>query len=51
MGAELKTIKAKYRYLLHEAIGNKAISFVGTNGVQMGWLALQADMLAEDCFL
>lgn len=32
----------------HDAIGNKAIAFVGTSGVQMGWLALQADMLAED---
>lgn len=32
----------------HMAIGNKAIAFVGTSGVQMGWLASQADMLAED---
>ena len=32
----------------HEAIGNKAIAFVGTSGLQMGWLASQADMLAED---
>ena len=32
----------------HEAIGNKAVAFVGTSGVQMGWLASQADMLAED---
>ena len=32
----------------HAAIGNKAIAFVGTSGVQMGWLASQADMLAED---
>ena len=32
----------------HNAIGNKAIAFVGTSGVQMGWLASQADMLAED---
>lgn len=23
----------------HDAIGNKAIAFVGTSGVQMGWLA------------
>ena len=36
----------------HDAIGNKAIAFVGTSGVQMGWLASQADMLAEDwCFV
>ena len=32
----------------HDAIGNKAVAFVGTSGVQMGWLASQADMLAED---
>lgn len=32
----------------HEAIGNCALAFVGTSGVQMGWLASQADMLAED---
>ena len=32
----------------HEDIGNKAIAFIGTSGVQMGWLASQADMLAED---
>lgn len=33
---------------VHDAIGNKAIAFVGTSGVQLGWLASQADMLAED---
>lgn len=32
----------------HDAIGNQAIAFVGTSGVQMGWLASQADMLSED---
>lgn len=32
----------------HQAIGNKAIAFIGTSGVQLGWLASQADMLAED---
>ena len=32
----------------YEAIGNKAIAFIGTSGIQMGWLASQADMLAED---
>ena len=35
----------------HDNIGNKALAFVGTSGVQMGWLASQADMLADDwCF-
>ncbi len=32
----------------HEAIGNAALAFVGTSGVQIGWLASQADMLAND---
>ena len=32
----------------HDAISNQAIAFVGISGVQMGWLASQADMLAED---
>lgn len=32
----------------HDAIGNKALAFVGTSGVQIGWLASQADMLADD---
>ena len=32
----------------HDAIGNNALAFVGTSGVQLGWLASQADMLAED---
>lgn len=35
----------------HDAIGNQAIAFVGTSGVQMGWLASQADMLADDWIL
>ena len=32
----------------HNNIGNAAIAFVGTSGVQLGWLASQADMLADD---
>ena len=32
----------------HDAIGNADFAFVGTSGVQMGWLASQADMLADD---
>ena len=35
----------------HEAIGNKAIAFVGTSGVQLGWLASQSDMLSDDWFI
>lgn len=32
----------------HDAMGNKAIAFIGTSGVQLGWLASQADILSED---
>ena len=32
----------------HDAIGNNAIAFVGTSGVQLGWLASQSDMLSND---
>lgn len=34
----------------HDAIGNKAIAFAGTSGIQIGWLVSQADMLAEDWY-
>jgi len=32
----------------HDAIGSNAIAFVGMSGTQIGWLASQSDMLAED---
>lgn len=32
----------------HDDILDHALAFVGTRGVQIGWLASQADMLAED---
>lgn len=32
----------------HEQLGNHVLVFHGTSGVQVGWLASQADMLAED---
>lgn len=47
-GISYKTADNKIVNCEHDAIGNKAIAFVGTSGVQMGWLAFQADMLAED---
>lgn len=43
INADHKIINVK-----HCNIGNKALAFVGTSGVQMGWLASQADMLADD---
>lgn len=32
----------------HDDIGSRALAFFGTRGVQVGWLASQSDMLAED---
>lgn len=32
----------------HDDIMDRALAFVGTRGVQIGWLASQADMLSED---
>lgn len=43
-----KNAKGELVNVNHEAIGNEAIAFVGTSGVQLGWLASQSDMLAED---
>ncbi|MGE1061203.1 DUF2829 domain-containing protein [Megasphaera paucivorans] len=38
----------KMQNVNHDQMGNKAIAFVGTSGIQLGWLASQADMLADD---
>lgn len=32
----------------HKEMGNKAIAFNGTSGIQLGWLASQSDILSED---
>lgn len=32
----------------HVSMGNQAIVFVGTQGIQIGWLASQSDMLSDD---
>lgn len=47
-GISYKTVNDEVVSCEHDAIGNKAVAFVGTSGVQMGWFASQADMLAED---
>lgn len=47
-GISYKTANGEVVNCEHDAISNKAVAFVGTSGVQMGWLASQADMLAED---
>ena len=35
----------------HEDIGSQALVFVGTRGRQVGWLASQSDMLADDWYI
>ena len=35
----------------HQDIGSAALVFVGTRGRQVGWLASQADMLADDWYI
>lgn len=35
----------------HETMGNDAVAFVGTSGVQLGWLASQADLLSNDWYI
>ena len=35
----------------HMDIGSKALVFVGTRGRQVGWLASQSDMLADDWYI
>lgn len=35
----------------HKDMGSRAIVFNGTSGTQVGWLASQADMLAEDWYV
>ena len=37
--------------IMHKDIGNNAIAFIGTSGIQLGWLASQADMLANDWYI
>lgn len=32
----------------HKDVGSACLAFNGTRGVQLGWLASQSDMLAED---
>ena len=46
-----KTHAAEVINANHCNIGNKALAFVGTSGVQLGWLASQADMLADDWYI
>lgn len=48
IGISYKNLNNEIINVEHETIGNNAIAFVGTSGVQLGRLASQADMLSED---
>lgn len=50
-GISYKSINGEVVNAEHRAIGNAALAFVGTSGVQLGWLASQADMLADDWYI
>ena len=39
------------RHVCHQDIGSTALVFVGTRGRQVGWLASQSDMLADDWYI
>ena len=43
-----KNVDGEIININHKTIGNKAIAFIGTSGVQIGWLASQSDMLSDD---
>ena len=43
-----KNVDGEIININHKTIGNKAIAFIGTSGVQIGWLASQPDMLSDD---
>lgn len=43
-----KNAKSEIVNANHDVMGSKALAFVGTSGVQLGWLATQSDMLSDD---
>lgn len=43
-----KNVRGEIVNAYHNDIGSRCLAFVGTSGVQLGWLASQSDMLAED---
>lgn len=45
------TCDGKDQWTFHEDIDGMALVFVGTRGTQVGWLASQADMLADDWYI
>ena len=43
-----KNVDGEIINISHKTMGNKAIAFIGTSGIQIGWLASQSDMLSDD---
>lgn len=43
-----KNLRGEIVNARHDDIGSADLAFVGTRGVQLGWLASQSDMLADD---
>ncbi|MBQ1509685.1 MAG: DUF2829 domain-containing protein [Selenomonadaceae bacterium] len=50
LNIDYTNLDGKYFHAHHSDIGSKAIALVGTRGKQIGWLASQADMLADDWY-
>ena len=46
-----QTTDDEFTAVRHEDIGSEAICFAGTRGRQIGWLASQSDMLADDWYV
>ena len=51
LGRSFSTTDGTSDYAIHRDIGSTALVFVGTRGRQVGWLASQADMLADDWYI
>lgn len=45
------TSDGKEQWTFHEDIDGMALVFIGTRGTQVGWLASQSDMLADDWYI
>lgn len=46
-----RTLDGEGHLVFHEDMDTKALVFVGARGSQVGWLASQADMLADDWYI
>lgn len=49
--ASYTNIDGKIINASHKTMGNNVIAFIGTSGVQLGWLASQADLLSDDWYI